>query len=423
MIRGYRNWYVRTGDDRWRRLMASAADLQCDNLDPRSGMFAHAGHEDDRFCSLVHCALADIALLEASDQVDDERRARYCRVAATNIDRYCLERLWVPTEGAFRFSAFDHWSPHEDRFVVNFNTVGAEALLRLHAVTGEARYEDYALEICSWLGRRYRDAREYSLRTKKTGSSTREGQLTAPLGGLAYQYTASHPEPDNRVLIYGALALRGLSHLHQHTGDPEMAAMIRDTVDYTLAMKDPTTGLFYHTTDGNAVVRWPQFVAGCGMILSGLLAAKQELHGAWDWSAVEVELLSRQYSNGSFPGFIGKARPGANIETWEDRVATPSWNAQMFEYLTQVADPPAEIQPSPTFRLVSSGTVYIDSPDLVLVASIFPPGFSCLYLTRKREPYSILYWPIHEFLDSTFGRAARYARSAWRRLRLLDFRR
>jgi len=416
MIRGAANWFERSGGAFWHDRMIEAADLQCRNLEPESGRFIHAGHEDERFCSLVHCALADIALLHAARLVETGRAERYIETARKNLDRYCLGSLWVEKEGAFRFSEVDHWSPGEDRFVVNFNTVGAQALLACSEATGEPRYREHALRIAEWLIARWKFSREFDRARDANPPALPEGIPRAAPGGLAYQFTPSRPEPDNRVLIYGGLALRGLASLHQHSRDPVLGKLISETVGYTLAMQDPDSGLFYHTTDGNSVVRWPQFVAGCGMIFAGLLESRRALREPWEWSSAERAVLQRQYPNGSFPGFEGKGRPGWSRPTWEDGVATPSWNAQMFEYLTLVTDPPDPLPPPRSHRMLTRGFLYVDTPDSVHIASWLPLDFSSLYSCRKREVRSRVYWPIHIMLHHTLGRTLRYVRALRRRL-------
>lgn len=418
IIRGYASWLARGESPVWRARLEAAADAQCGNLLPESGKFRRAGHEDERFCSLVHCALADVALLQAARLVDAGRRARYEATARANLDRYCLPSLWVQAEGAFRFSEVDHWSPHEDRFVLNFNTMAAEALLECHAVSGEPRYRELGLQVGEWLLRQAATARDHHQRllaNRQTAAERPGSEWMAP-GGLPYQVTPSRRDPDNCVLIYSGLALRGFAALYRATADERYAEVLREVAGFLLAMRDPDTGLFPHTTDGGRVVRWPQFVAGAGMILTGLDEARRTLRAAWDWSDTEAALLARQYPNGSFPGFLGKAAP-ERVEVWEDAMATPNWNAQLFEYLARVTDPPDGPLRAPPFRLGRPGFRYADTPSAAWVVAWRPFGFAVLYLVRKRSGHALCYLPLHRLAEWWRDYVARYPRAVYRRAR------
>lgn len=403
MIRAFANLWERSGNEKWHERMVLAADLQCSRIRRDTGRYRFAGHEDDRFCSLVHCALADVALLRAALLTDAGRRERYVDAAKTNLDRYCLDRLWVPEERAFKFSEVDYWSPTENRYVVNFNTMGAEALLKLHGITQESKYRDYALQIGEWLIRRCGVASSYHERLlagRTTVLDDPGGQWMAP-GGLAYQYTATQQTPDNCILIYAGLALRGLCALYKETHDDRVAEIIREDVSFILAMRDPDTRLFYHTTDKGRVVRWPQFVSGAGMILVGLHEARETLKEDWDWGDTLDAILRRQYGNGGFPGFIGKAVVSPPREVWEDAVATPNWNAQMLEYLTLIAQPLESDGRRRAAWIVRPGFCYVDTPGMAFVLSYAPADFSCVYLAWKRWSYSLVYLSPYALVHST----------------------
>ncbi len=394
MIRGYANLYERTRNKKWYNRMILAADLQCSRLEKSTGKYRYAGHEDDRFCSLVHCALADVALMRAAGLVDADRRQKYIDAVRTNLDKYCLAKLWVPEEQAFKFSEVDYWSESENRYVVNFNIMGAETLLSFSEVTGESVYKKYALQIGEWLIRNCDEAREYNARLlagKKTVKDDPKSEWMAP-GGLAYQYTPSQKDPDNCVLIYGGLALRGLCALWRETEDRRYAEIIRENVSFILTMRDDETRLFYHTTDKGKVVRWPQFIAGAGMILVGLHEARKTLGESWQWEDTVNAILSRQYKNGSFPGFAGKATGNRRYQgrVWEDDVATPNWNSQLFEYLTLSVDCFEGTAHTGVTAVVHPCFWYFDTPVFVFILSYFPISFSCLYLACKRWPVSLI---------------------------------
>jgi len=395
IIRGYANLARASGEARWLEAMRQAADVQASRFEPASGQFRFAGHEDDRFCSLVHCALANCALLAASDLVDAARQRHYRQVAQENVERYWLPRLWVEDEGAFRFSETDFISPHEHRFVLNFNTMALECLLALADRTGTAAYRARARRIGDWLLAKCRHTRDVFARLPAPA-----GGQPMPPGGLPYQFTPTQQQPENCVTLYAGLALRGLVALYRDTGDPEAATVIRDTAAFLLRMRDPETRLFYHTTRGGAIQPYPQFVAGAGMTLLGLLEAA-ELAGP-DALADDTltALLAQQYANGAFPSFIGKNRTGGRGGqgvVWEDVVAGVNWNAQLFEYLTRRVPEPRAVASVPSVqpvRVATSRFLYVETPASVLIASWAPfPSAGCYWMRKRARRAALACYP------------------------------
>jgi len=390
MIRGYFNLASRSPDARWRDAMLRAADLQADRLDPGTAVYRYAGHENDRFRSLVHCALANCALMTVLPLVDSERRERYVETVRANTDRYILAALWVEEEGAFKFSEVDHYSPGEDRFVVNFNTMAAENLLRLADATGESRYRDCALRVGEWLIARWQDHR----RQEQAGPAGRESGAAdagpaAPPGGLAYQYSRTRREPDDCVVVYTGLALRGIRALYDATSREEYGEMLRGAASFLLAMRDSETHLFYHTTRRGRIVPYPQFIAGAGMTLLGLLDAEPLVGDAAVPADTVEAILGRAYANGSVPSFHGKnlnRRGGARGVVWEDAVASANWNAQWFEYLARLVADPASVRVSAPSAAGRAGRwfCYRDGPRSVGIVSWWPPASACVYYARKR---------------------------------------
>ena len=390
IIRGYFNLASKSGQARWREAMTRSADLQASRLDPQTGQYRFAGHENDRFCSLVHCALANCSLMTVLPLLDEARRKRYIEVVRTNTERYILDKLWVEEEGAFRFSEIDYYSLDEDRFVVNFNTMAAESLLRLAAATGESRYRDYAVRVGQWLIAKWQDHRRQDREGRPgAGSCDAEGGLPAPPGGLAYQYSKTRYGHDNCVTIYAGLALRGIRALYDDTKREEYAEMLGEVAGFLLQMRDPQTRLFYHTTDRGRIVRYPQFIAGAGMTLLGLLEAEQVVGDAAIPEDTLDAILRRSYPNGSVPGFEGKdlSRRGSKGGfVWEDAVASTNWNAQWFEYITLLVEEPALIRvvrPS-SVSMAGRWFCYWDRPETVGILSWWPVDSICFYWTPKR---------------------------------------
>jgi hypothetical protein len=400
MIRGYANLARKTGDDRWLDALRAAADLQASRLDRDSGKYQYAGHEDDRYCSLVHCALANCALMAAHDLVDPDRQARYIDIVRRNVDRYWIPSLWVDTEGAFRFSETDYMSLREHRFVINFNCMAIECLLLLAQLTGDLSYRARAIQVGEWLKARCRYTREYlALHLPDTPGDR------MPPGGLPYQFTPTNDIPDNCVTLYAGLSLRGIAALYHAAADDEVAQIARDTVGFLLAMRDPATRLFMHTTSKLQIVRYPLFISGAAMVLTGLLAAADIAPSDDPARETLSAILATQYRNGSFPSFIGKniwrPRPSP-CQVWEDAVAAVNWNAQLFEYLTAVIERPASISPPAgcqTIHLSTSRFLYHDTQHAVAICSWSPLRSVGLYLMRKKasRAYIALY-PYRRFV-------------------------
>lgn len=393
IIRGYANLYESDKSRIWHERMQLAADLQCSRLDYATGKYRYAGHEDDRFCSLVHCALANCSLLRAAAFTDNARSRKYLDAVKCNVDNYC-EHLWEESEGAYKFSEIDFWSPDEDRFVINFNMMAAENLILLWEKTGIHKYMKRAIALGEWLIRcveRTRRAYDTQMSQRKSVPASSESCLMPP-GGLPYQFTPSTQTPDDFVLIYTGLALRGICALYKMTKDERYSSILLEAGGFLLAMRDPRTRFFYHTAIQGKIVKMPQFIAGLGMILTGLHEARKLLQTDWNWDDTLTAVRKMQYPNGSYPSFIGKnmsMRGKLRDElVWEDAAAAVNWNAQLFEYFTMVdwnSVPAIDHQPLSAKRFF-----YLDTPRTVTVISLFPLEFSGLLFCVKKWPYSLL---------------------------------
>jgi hypothetical protein len=405
MIRGYGNLYRKSREQRWGNAMKQSSDLFAKRYDPQTGRIRYTGHEDDRFQSLVSCALGVCAILSITDLVDEKRRAAYTRLAADHARRYWFDVLWVEDEGAFKFTEIDYWSPHEDRFVVNFNAMAAEALLAIYSALGETVFRDRAIRVGQWLIDRWNETQSINqgiLDGHSTVADDPSSHWMAP-GGLSYQFTKTCRTPDNYVTIYTGLSLRGFWTLYQATKDERFAEIIREQSQYVLAMRDPKTRLFYHTALRGKIEKNPLFIAGTGMTLLGLHEA-QELIGDCAVPDDTIEsILNRAHPNGCYPNFSGmndKGRPRRNGGglVWEDVAATINWNAQWFEYLTRLVDDPTQINVTTcekTVRIATKRFIYVDAPATVKIASWWPPRSWGLYLyTKKRSKAWLAIYPV-----------------------------
>jgi len=404
MIRGYGNLYRKSREQRWERPMILAADLLASRYDPKTGMLLHTGHEDGRFRSLVSCALGICALLSVADLVDEERRKKCIRIASDHISRYWLEVLWVESEGAFKFAEIDFYSPGEDRFVINFNTMAAEALLSIYQATGEDEFRDKALRVGKWLIERWnytQTVNEELLAGHTTVADDPSSDLMSP-GGFSYQFTTSQREPDNYVTLYTGLSLRGFYALYLATRDERFAEIIRAQSRYILAMRDSDTRLFYQTTKQGRIENNPQFIAGVGMTLVGLHDAMPLLGDMAVPQDTIASILDLAHANGSYPGFVGKNdtehfRRDSGGVVWEDVAASMNWNAQWFEYLTRLVEEPEKIDIIACDSSVDIATrrfVYRDTPKSVQIISWWPPrSWGFFWYTKKRSRAWVSIYP------------------------------
>ncbi|NMC14578.1 MAG: hypothetical protein GYA34_17040, partial [Chloroflexi bacterium] len=326
IINGYLNLYQRTKDEKWLDEAIQAADLQCSRFH-KSGKYIYAGFEDDRFSSLVHNSLANCALLDlASALIKDNKYKKaqnYLDVAKDNIDKYIIGKLWNEEFGAFKFSEIDYYSPPNlVRFVTNMNSLAVESIVKLSNLVNDKGYQDYVLRIGEWL------------LTEQIESQGLES------GGINY----SQVQPRVLISIYTALAMRGIDDLYQLTQDKRYLQMIKNAARHLMVLIDPETNLFYHSICQGRLFRYPQFIAGAGIILKALDDARILTGEYFNYEESLNAILEKQLANGSFPNFVGYNTPencrlnGIKEKVWEDMVPVMGWNAHIFEFLTRTVE-------------------------------------------------------------------------------------
>lgn len=346
VISGLLHLYRRSRDDCWLAYARRLGDAQCARQHA-DGYFRWAGHEDDRFSSLVHNALADCALLDLAGALGGEER--YVEAAERNLREYVIGKLYRDALQGFAVAPVDYYAGR-DRFVLNMNSVAIEALVKLDRLRETHRHEA--------LVRRIGD-RVLSL---------------SDGNGLPY----SDLEPQTHIPLYTGLALRGLPLI------PGSEGVTRDSVAFLERMEDPETGLWFHKLEGQELARFPIFVAGAGIVCNGLLEVGVQ---------VDAERLLRfQSLSGAIRNFVGYdhrdngRRRGRGVEGWEDVFATPNWNAQAFQFLCRVLPPP---DPSARLRVRrrlarSRRYVYFESERVAAVAGV-RPLVAGLYVKRLRH--------------------------------------
>jgi hypothetical protein len=226
------------------------------------------------------------------------------------------------------------------------------------------------------------------------------------------------------VTIYTGLALRGINKLAEATGQEEYAQIAHEACEFLLAMRDPQTHLFYHTTLAGRIIPFPQFVSGAGMTMVGLREAARHLSRPLDLEATEQAILARAYRSGAVQGFIGKELSRAKSHggvVWEDVAASVNWNAQWFEYLSEVVEPATALAvlPPGSTGVMTRRFLYRDTPTSVRIISWWPWKSCGIHVLRKRsnrawlsfQPQTIRKWVHH---------AGLWLRSSWSRGRQDD---
>lgn len=377
IITGYVNLYENTKDSQWLEEAIAAADLQCKRMAP-TGEYIYAGHEDDRFSSLVHNSFANCALLDLSRTLieNDMDAKKYIEVVKKNIDEYLIKDLWDEEFGAFKFSKIDYYSPDNIRYVVNMNSLAVESLIKLANLTEETKYEKYALRIGEWI-----------LTEQITSNDIRNG-------GINY----SQVQPGILISIYTAIAMRGLDDLYFLTKDSRYIEMMKNACSHLINLIDPNTNLFCHKIEDGKQFKYPQFIAGAGIIFKALDDTEKITGIEYDYGQVLKTVLENQLPNGAFKNFKGynskdnkRMNGSEKEEVWEDIVPTVGWNAHMFEFLSRKVNILPQNNELFNNKFFKKNYCYFETKNYVLIASLTNFNSSILYFTHKKLPIPFIY--------------------------------
>jgi len=388
IINGYLNIFKKSYDRRLLKRAEIAADLLVKRLDSRTGKYKYAGWENDKSTTLAHCALADCALLNISavmkEMGERSKSKKYMKAAKSNIDKYLIEVLWNPRMQAFRFGDFDPYSPFKERYIANMNSIAIEALVKLSRLTYDKIYlKQYAIPVGRWL---------LTQQVKTKGIEN---------GGISY----SHNQTRVLIAIYTALALRGLDDLYLETGDRAYVEIMEKASKHLNDLRDQKTKLFYHGVFNGEILKYPQFIAGAGIILKALNDTMKASNQRYDLNTTIEAILKRQLPIGGFSNFVGYSTPqngrkkGIGYLVWEDMIPVVGWNGCLFEFLSEILSDEILLTEGETKEVHISDSSFIyheDSRKCIIVGKkpIESVGF---YKYSKKERYGFAITPFKIF--------------------------
>jgi len=371
IIKGFINLYNKTKKEKWLNEAILAADLQCTRLN-KTGEYKYTGFEDDRFSSLVHNSLANCALLDLAQcliSINKKNDAeKYIQIVQKNIDEYIIGVLWDNQFGAFRFSKVDFYTPDTIRYTVNMNSVAVESLIKLLKITDNNKYLDYILRVGKWI---------VTEQTKSDGIES---------GGINY----SHVQPGISISIYTALAMRGLDDLYKFTGDKVYKNMITKAAEHLINIIDQENSLFYHATLNKQVLRYPEFIAGAGLIFCALDDAEDLCSVKYEYEKVLSKVLTYQLPNGGFSNFIGYNEKFKDT-VWEDYAPIMGWNGPMFEFLSRKTVPNEKSKIRNKHLKIHKNFIYLETKKLSFILGLRPFKSICISFIVKQIPFNLFY--------------------------------
>jgi len=384
MIEGYINLYKKTKDKKWLELAVRAGDLQTTRL-LKSGKYRYAGFEDDRFCSLVHCSLANIALLDLAILLRNvncgylSKSKVYIDCVLKNVDFYLIKKLWVEKEGAFKVNEIDYYSPNKDRFIVNMNCIAVENLIKLNILT-RGDYSTYIERLAKWIP-------EQQIRNSNELLN----------GAIRYEKNSSEI-----VTLYTGLSLQGIKTLYEYTNDDKFKEIMFLATKNLLKLVDQNTKLFYHGLRSGIVMKYPQFIAGTGIILKGINDTEVVTKIKFDYEFILQEIFDYQLDTGGFQNFYGYRIKGKRIiPVWEDYVPVVGWNAHLFEFLTRIIPENIYLNEKPSKKSIQvnrSYYFYHESSKIVIILGKKPFKSMVFILIVKKLKISLLYFSPYKIL-------------------------
>ncbi len=212
-------------------------------------------------------------------------------------------------------------------------------------------------------------------------------------GGFTYQEKVNvEPKMQNPVVIYNGIIAEYLAKIYEYYPENKIKISLERLEVYLYNNYDEKVGAFYHDYSNNKLLKNPYFIAGSSFVLKGLYEISRVLKkDNLKISAFLQKIINKyQYSNGSFRGFVGynssdnRKSCCDSLTVWEDIVPTVSWNAKMFELLSNIAEIKTDKLSESKLIIFSWNYFYFEKRNIIITLGIFPLKSIVLLIYRKK---------------------------------------
>lgn len=328
MIEALLEIYKNSNDEQVLEKLIQAITVQAKNISV-DGSYKNAGHEDDRFSSLIHNCLASIALSKVIYTIDEEKLGLSMQLAKKAIEAnmsYILNILYNKEDKVFIFDKNDFYTESNNHYVLNMNAILLEFIV-LYEDLFELDLYEYSNSIITYLDEEINN------------------------DFIPY----SNLRPDIEIAIYTALIGRGLIefYIRKNTSlslefNKKMLNLLNQ-VNISLENSILPNNLFIHgrkkVKDTKIIETHPIFLAGSGIILDYLYRLNQLELSSNFWNPnlkkISSDLLNFQSKNGGVKNYIGyytkENYRKINVNfVWEDETPTPGWNGFLLLALLKI---------------------------------------------------------------------------------------
>lgn len=309
---GYVTLYQRTSDTRWLERALHAAEPLCHAQLPDGTFRNSAFQQGPMEGGTPHEAAVDVGLLELASVLranHDPRWEAYFALAARNLERYHLKRLWNGRAFADQ--------PQSHTAIANKNATTLEALLLYQALGGK-EVESYLHGAANWI-----------LHAQDT------------LGATVHLGTGAHRL---RIGIYTARCASALLRLHEHTPDPQYLSAAVAMGQFLLSLLDQHGSIFGLYADGRRIP-CPTWISPSGDVLRALLLLRPHM----DIPQTSLDMLVNALIEGQLPsggirtayglGHKGRTAPPTGLPDFRDVLPVAGWCDKAFRALALLIDP------------------------------------------------------------------------------------
>lgn len=322
LLLGYLKLYEKTGAQEYLDNALKCGEWLVSNYIWEANIFynsclEHKPGSEETYASLFGNAYATLALTRLCSVLKKQNMNynRFFNVAKNNIERFIIAKCWDYKRSFLEFS-------HNTML---FNLPAAATTIR--AVI------------------------RYSLLVSEPSMIT-DYCIPTAIQLLRFQYKdgffAMDEKDEISPIFKCAFTLKGLTEMCEIKQDEKVVERLKDAVSFLDKSIHPTEKLYYYGYRGNIFLKYPLYVANSAVIASTIkqLAPLGVKSNSAD-SVIE-SVLSRQYSNGALPSYVGFCNVLYEIgekpkqPLWQDVLPCPAWNAFAFESLVNLL--PAKVE-------------------------------------------------------------------------------